>query len=216
MKTSSAFVIVLTTLLQSSLGSVARSQILKRSNNLQSFALTIPPTPQDELTFLTRPGTPGADLTPLNSKKEWMTDCIDTHNYYRNLYRDNKAGKRLSVLAWNASLAQSAQNWAQYLISNSKPAIINPSYPYGESAGLNSYAWRDEFTCSPLIDNFYSKAATYKQRLKEWKSNPSAGAFNMNGIKPFTQMMWPNTTHVGCGFAQDSARKIEVCHYYPR
>jgi hypothetical protein len=133
---------------------VARSQILKRSNNRQSFALTVPTTPQDELTFLTRPGTPGADLTPLNFKKEWMTDCIDTHNYYRNLYRDNKAGKRLSVLAWNASLAQSAQNWAQYLISNSKPVIINPSYPYGESAGLNSYGWRDEFTCSPLIDNF--------------------------------------------------------------
>ena len=215
MKTSSAFVIVLTTLLQSSLGSVARSQILKRSNNLQSFALAIPPTPQDQLTFLTRPGTPGANLTPLKSKQEWMTDCIDTHNYYRNLYRDNKARKRLRVLAWNASLAQSAQKWAQYLISNSKPAIINPSYPYGESAGSNSFGWRDEFTCSPQIDNFYSKAATYKQRLKAWKSNPSAG-FNLNGIQMFTQMMWPNTTHVGCGFAQDSSRKIEVCHYYPR
>ena len=36
---------------------VARSQILKRSNNRQSFALTVPTTPQDELTFLTRPGT---------------------------------------------------------------------------------------------------------------------------------------------------------------
>jgi hypothetical protein len=144
-----------------------------------------------------------------------MTDCIDTQNYYRNLYRDNASHKRLNLLQWNASLAKSAQEWAQHLISESKGISINPSYPYGANIFETSYPWRNDFTCSPGIDNYYAQAGKYKKRIIEWKSNPSAGVFKFNGIELFTQMMWPNTTHVGCGFAKNKVRKVEVCHFYP-
>lgn len=206
MKTSNAFLIVMISLLQSSLGSVATNQLLKRS---------IATTPQNQLLTLTRPGTPASELTSLGSNDEWKSDCIDTQNYYRNLYRDNKAGKKLNMLKWNASLAQAAQKWAQHLISTSKPLSVNASYEYGANLGEVTYPWRSKLVCSPAIDMYYSQADEYKQYLSEWKRNPSAGAFKFNQIDRFTQMMWPRTTAVGCAFANDANRKINVCYYYP-
>lgn len=212
MITPSAFLIVLITLLQGSQGYMARNQLLKRSN----FQLSIAPTPQSQLLTLTRPGTPGSALTSLNSKEEWKTDCIDTQNYYRNLYRDNNTGEKLKMLKWNSSLAQTAHQWAQHLIRNSKPLSINASYEYGATINEVTYPWRNKLVCSPGIDLYYRQAAKYKQRLSEWKRNPSSGVFSFYRIDGFTQMMWPNTTHVGCAFAKDADRKINVCYYYPR
>lgn len=215
MKTPTACLIVLMTLFQSSLGSVSGNQIFKRSSSesLQSFLLTIPAAPRSELLSLTRPQTPGNQLTSLESNEEWKKDCIDTQNYYRNLYEDNK-GNKLKMLKWNASLAKSAQEWAKHLISENKPLSINPNYPYGANGYENTYLWRSKIVCSPGIDNYYKKNDLFKQRLSNWKKNPSQ-VFVFDGIQLFTQMMWPNTTHVGCASAQNAARKIEICHYYP-
>ena len=207
MKTPNAFLIVMITLLQSSLGSVARNQLLKRS---------IATTPQNQLLTLTRPGTPASELTSLGSYNEWKTDCIDTQNYYRNLYRDNKAGQKLKMLKWNASLTQAAQKWAEHLIVKSKPLSVNASYEYGANLAQVTYPWRNKLVCSPSIEMFYGQADKYKQYLSEWKSNPSAGVFQFNQINRFTQMMWPGTTGVGCAFAKNADRKINVCYYYPR
>lgn len=167
-----------------------------------------------------RPGTPADSLAPLSSKVEWQKDCLDSHNYYRNFFFDVAAGKKLGRLRWDNSLAASAQAWSDKLLAKLKPKEIltaahHSSGDYGENMnGVEGYGWKDDFTCSPGIDRYYNEVDEYYQRLSEWRQAGKPRVMSFHGIYHFTQMMWPNTTSVGCGFAVNQHSKIEVCHYY--
>ena len=181
--------------------------------------------PREELETLTRPTTLAEDLIPLKSVAEWKQDCLDSHNFFRNKYKDNLSGSPLNLLTWDNALAVSAKAHAEALILK-KPRIdqdINWSDHSTTANGENIFAMstsdRKDFTCSPGIKNYHEEVKLYDEKVAMYKADKFVfnenGRFNYTKIAHFTQMMWPNTTSAGCGFAENGEKKIEVCQYYP-
>jgi hypothetical protein len=190
---------------------------------------------REELSSLTRPETPAGELTPLTTRREWKQDCLDSHNFFRDKYIDNLTGEKLGLLQWDVKLAQSAQQWADEvaprILNRDISEIDHSGTAYGENMSGTSFDWKHDLTCSPGILRFHKEADLYYANLKAWRKNPTVfnvkGRFSYGRAYHFTQLMWPSTTKVGCGFAfsidetiedekKKKKKKIEICHYYDR
>jgi hypothetical protein len=224
MKISIAFQIISIALLESSVLSIKQVNLNKRQTNRNNRQATTQRANQNNQqsngNSIPWPDTPGADLTPLSSTADWENDCLKAHNFYRSKFFDVDAGKMLQPLQWNSDLAEGSKMWANTLLTKlGKDGELTAAHhsagsDYGENMnGITGYGWKNDFTCSPGISRYYREVDDYYLRLRDWKQAGRPREMNFNGIYHFTQMMWPNTTQVGCGFALNEYRKIEVCRY---
>jgi hypothetical protein len=172
------------------------------------------------------PTIPGPQL-PAIAKSQWATDCLKAHNYFRSLYVDSQTNKPLSNFSWNGRLARSATQWANVLL-NKKPSRnrdvdVNdhkPNNPYGENMAANSYGWRDNWRCAATINRYHKEKANYMDAKREFYTTNPGEFWKLKDPKGemahFTQLTWIKTRSVGCGYAQNAVKRIEVCHYEPR
>lgn len=121
-------------------------------------------------------------------------DMLAAHNAVRA-----RAG--VPPLAWSATLAAVAQEWANNLIA-SHAFYHRPGNRYGE----NLYSLSGGATSpAEVVATWAAEARGYDVR-----SNTCAGVCGH-----YTQLVWRNTTTVGCGVATDSEREVWVCDYNP-
>jgi pathogenesis-related protein 1 len=160
---------------------------------------------------------------------------VDRHNYYRNLdFQD-------SNLTWDATLAEHAQQWADYLAQNYTQADAkNGASPHASQYKSSTHglpykgegeniAWASaglEYVLDEPVDiskegsagNINGKYGAVDMWANEkayydYEANSGHG----NTVGHYTQVVWQKTTKVGCGKAEsktDRGGSFVVCRYY--
>lgn len=134
--------------------------------------------------------TTGSAASPMSSA------MVSLHNSVRS-----RVG--VGPMTWSNELAGVAQQWANHLIANGQFAHShNPNY------GENLY-------------EIQGAAATPNMVVKAWADEVSDYNYSTNactGSKMcghYTQMVWADTTQVGCATAKSGPREVWVCEYNP-
>jgi uncharacterized protein YkwD len=114
----------------------------------------------------------------------------------------------LEPLNWNPALAQSAQQWADYLASTGRfeHAPENRDAPEGENlwAGTKGY-----YAPEAMVDAWIREKRFFRAGL--FPDNSITG--KVEDIGHYTQLVWRATTQVGCAQATGTSEDILVCRY---
>ncbi|HIK32469.1 MAG TPA: SCP-like extracellular [Oscillatoriales cyanobacterium M59_W2019_021] len=130
-----------------------------------------------------------------------MSEAIlNAHNQYR-------AEVDVPPLSWSDALASDAQEWADYLASLGR-------LQHSENTGQGENLWMG-------TSGFYS----YTDMVEAWGEEQQyfiGGTFpdvsstgDWSDVGHYTQMVWRETTAVGCGIATAEGNNILVCRYSP-
>lgn len=140
---------------------------------------------------ITQSATPQATSTSYTSDTQFETDILAAHNFYRSEHN-------ASSLTWNTTSAKTATSWS------SGCEFKHSGGPTGENLAAG-YA-----NASASVDAWGLERESYN-----WKK---PGFSEATGH--FTQLVWSNTTSVGCGRTScqgkgDTPGFYVVCEYWP-
>lgn len=139
------------------------------------------------------------------------TAIVAAHNKWRT-----EAG--VQALTHSPKLAKSAQAWANHLKQsrNCDMQHSNPKGSYGENLYWASpLMWSDgrqelrKVSPAEVIDSWGNEKADYDHARNECRAGAVCGHY--------TQLVWRDTSKVGCGMAacSNSHEQVWVCHYSP-
>ena len=155
-------------------------------------------------------GEHGSHDKPVLSHKDLFSGILEAHNGVRL-----KHG--LQALRWSDSLAAYSQEWANHLGSSGSCKMVHRSGtpPYGENL----------FWASPLSWTTGETAVqdvTIKDVVKAWTDEEKWYNYRSNSCEPgkqcghYTQIVWQNTTKVGCAMKVCADKSQSwVCSYDP-
>ncbi len=118
-------------------------------------------------------------------------EWLSSHNSYRSLHES-------TPLQWSKALAESAGDYAATC-----PTTHSTS-GYGENIAWASYVQ----TPGNVVERWYREESGYAYEHPGFSP----------GIGHFTQLVWKETSQVGCGCRSDCSgryRDVCVCHYTP-
>lgn len=163
------------------------------------------PAPSRDENFPTRVETvdapPSADELP-----DYARRFVEAHAAVRASV-DPPASPPLAPLAWDPQLAAVAQAWAATC-----PSGHSEDDRYGENMFWSSST---SDPAQSAVRAWSSEAANYDYRTTRCARGREAGWFHCGH---YTQMVWRDTTRVGCGFRTDcpgSFPIVVVCEYDP-
>lgn len=133
------------------------------------------------------------------AKRLNKTQILTTHNQYRR-----EIG--IASLQWSENLANSAQTWANYLASID--SMRHSSTRYGENL------WSGTPNAYSQIE-MVNAWGTQKKYFIPNQSVPNTCQGGWHRCGHYTQIIWKNTTQVGCGLARGRQRDYLVCQYNP-
>ena len=144
---------------------------------------------------------------PIVEKKQSLISITDqgvivqAHNVAR-------AAVSVSPLVWSSSLAQGAEEWAHELAKDSC-SIRHAPFSLRKGAGENIWygAGYDVWNVSQMVNDWVSEKKDYFHATNECASGAVCGHY--------TQVVWGNTTAVGCGMVACSNERVLVCRYSP-
>jgi len=128
----------------------------------------------------------------------FVSAILQQHNTYR-------AALKLPSLSWSPALAKDALDWAQHLA-----AIDNGQHDRSIIGKEGENLWWGT-----------SGAYSYSEMVAFWGGEKAAfhyGVFPDCGkgmIGHYTQIVWKNTTSVGCAVASNGKKDFLVCRYSP-
>ncbi|BAQ64317.1 CAP family protein [Geminocystis sp. NIES-3709] len=128
-------------------------------------------------------------------------EIVNTHNQWRE-----KVGA--PPLSWSNQLAQTAQDWANQLASQGGNIYHRPNNSYGENIFWIS---GKQATPSEVVNAWGSEIKYFKNGT--FPNVSTTG--NWADVGHYTQVIWKNTTTVGCGVARSNKFEIWVCNYNP-
>lgn len=124
-------------------------------------------------------------------------EILDAHNRYR-------AEVGVTPLQWSDSLAASAQQWANHLAATG-------TFEHSGVAENLAQGSTGSFSITQLVDMWGAE----KQNFSNGTFPDVSSTGNWADVGHYTQMVWRNTTDVGCGMASGNGNDILVCHYNP-
>ncbi|HLL21526.1 MAG TPA: CAP family protein, partial [Kofleriaceae bacterium] len=124
-----------------------------------------------------------------------MAALVERHNVVR-------AKHCAGPLTWSPKLAQAAQAWAKSLEAQGCKFGHSPRNPYGENLAAGTSGTLDG---EAVTNMWYDEVKLYKF--------PSGGFSMQTGH--FTQVVWRQTTQIGCGVTTCNGMDIFVCEYDP-
>ena len=108
----------------------------------------------------------------------------------------------LENLLWDEELAKFAEEWAEGLAQEDNDISHRPDNEYGENI---AYFFDDSLQIG---------VALWNEEKQYYKYKPIGKDFAKAGH--YSQVIWSNTTHVGCGCAKgESGAYYFVCNYNP-
>jgi Cysteine-rich secretory protein family len=128
---------------------------------------------------------------------------LDRHNFYRN-----QVG--VPQLSWSPKLERDAQNWANHLASLGGNQLIHSQ----ERDGAGENLWMGTsgaYGFTQMVDGWGEE----KQYFKPGNFPDVSTTGNWTDVGHYTQMVWRNTTEVGCAVASAGGNDILVCRYAP-
>lgn len=134
------------------------------------------------------------DGTPAGAAPSLARDILAAQNAVR-------ARRGVTPLVWSDRLAVSAQEWANTLLAR-RQFFHRPKSPYGENLFEITGA---AATPAQVINAWAAESRDY-----DYKSNRCHGVCGH-----YTQIVWRDTTAVGCAVARGSGREVWVCEYDP-
>lgn len=127
------------------------------------------------------------------------TTLTEAHNQYRS-----EVG--VPALQGSEPLARSAQAWADQLAATN--TFRHSGSRYGENL------WKGTAGAYSLTERVGSWAAEKRNFRNGTFPNVSTTG-NWADVGHYTQMIWKNTTEVGCGLATGNGWDVLVCQYNP-
>lgn len=124
-----------------------------------------------------------------------LRGIVEAHNRHR-------AAHCAPPLAWSSELAATAQRHAERLRSGGCN-LVHSQGPYGENLFGASPA--GQATPDVVVDDWYNEVTAYDMR------HPGFGMRTGH----FTQVVWKDTTRVGCAVARCQDSDVWVCNYDP-
>lgn len=127
-------------------------------------------------------------------------EILSAHNKYRTELN-------ISGLTWSNELAESAQQWADSLAGTN--SFSHSDTNNGENIWQGT---ANSFTQTQMVDGWGSE----KQYFKYGTFPDVSTTGKSSDVGHYTQVIWRNTTEVGCGLATGSNGKdVFVCQYNP-
>ncbi|NEZ54121.1 SCP-like extracellular [Leptolyngbyaceae cyanobacterium CCMR0081] len=131
-------------------------------------------------------------------------ELLDLHNQYRDEVQ-------IPRLTWSDELANNAQSWANELAS-SGGQLRHPDGLGGSGMGENLWGGTARaFSLDQMINSWGSEKRFF--RNGRFPNISSTG--DWEDVGHYSQMVWRNTTQLGCGLATGSGVDILVCRYSP-
>ncbi|HEX4077264.1 MAG TPA: CAP domain-containing protein [Rhizomicrobium sp.] len=141
-----------------------------------------------------------SSAAPFSAKQE--QELLAAHNKYRSDVDE-------PPLAWSDSLAASALVWARHL-ANEVHALKHSGAP---GVGENLAMWSaGRASLTKLVDLWGAE----KQYFIEAQFPDVSRIGNWQAVAHYTQMIWRDTTEVGCGLATGGGNDFLVCQYTPQ
>ncbi|MEJ6486808.1 CAP domain-containing protein [Nostoc punctiforme UO1] len=122
---------------------------------------------------------------------------LAAHNKYR-------AEVGVPPLRWSDNLAASAQQWANHL---AQTGIFQHSQS-GENLAQGSAG---AFSVTQLVDMWGNE----KNHFHKGNFPDISNTGEWKDVGHYTQVVWKNTTEVGCSLARGNSNDVLVCHYNP-
>ena len=139
----------------------------------------------------------GSNDRPSGSLSDKIQAILVEHNKYRD-----EVG--VPPLQWSENLAASAQQWANHL------AATGTFEHSGAGENLAS-GTAGAFSITQLIDLWGNE----KQYFRNGTFSDVSSSGDWKSVGHYTQVVWRNTTEVGCGLASGHGNDVLVCHYKP-
>ncbi len=139
---------------------------------------------------------------PMNSPAYFTDDAnrhIPTNQQWLALHNKVRQQHQVADLVWSETLAKSAQNFVNHC----------PSGHSGVAYGENIFFASAQFPLKDVFHHWYKEESLYDYRRPRLSKHTGH----------FTQIVWKNTTQVGCAYKADCTGKwkhIWVCHYNPK
>ena len=141
-------------------------------------------------------------FVPAGAMSDFSTRVLAAQNAER-------AALKITPLTWSDTLAADAAVWAKHLAETGAWAHADEGIRKG--AGENLWeGTAGAFTPEEMVGGW-----TNEKRYYQYGPFPDGG---MNGGQPighYTQMIWRNTTEVGCALASGGGKDVLVCRYTP-
>ena len=144
--------------------------------------------------------TPAPSTSPAPSSM--AKTLLDRHNFYRS-----QVG--VPALKWSDRLASNAQGWANNLAARGGNTLQHSSGSgEGENLWMGSAGY---FSQQTMVDGWGEEKKFYKPGVFPDVSTTG----NWSDVGHYTQLVWRNTTEVGCAIATAGGNDILVCRYSP-
>jgi uncharacterized protein YkwD len=111
------------------------------------------------------------------------------------------------ALAWNSRLADSARKWAQTLAKNG-------SFEHAPQNAEGENLWsgtKGKYNPEEMVGLWIEEKQFFKPGIFPQVSTSG----NWSDVGHYTQLIWYNTTQIGCAVAQSTQEDILVCRYDP-
>jgi hypothetical protein len=127
---------------------------------------------------------------------------LSTHNQER-------AKLNLPPLTWSSELAAGAREWSKHLADTGR-FEHSPDIPGEPSLGENIWAGTTgHFGPEQMVDRWLREKQHFKPGI--FPANSKTG--RMEDVTHYTQIIWRETTTVGCSKSSNQDEDILVCRY---
>lgn len=132
---------------------------------------------------------------------ETLEEILAAHNRYRS-----EVG--VGPLVWSDTLATSAQDWANHLATTDTFAH-SASNDYGENLWKGTAG---AFSATQMVDTWGSEQQYF---IDDAPFPDVSTTGNWSDVGHYTQLVWEETTEVGCALATGNGWDVLVCQYDP-
>jgi uncharacterized protein YkwD len=141
-----------------------------------------------------------ADPSATTEQNSMIDEILNAHNQYREEVD-------VPPLTWSETLANHAQEWADYLVSLG-------GLQHSQNTGEGENLWMGSsgnFSYTQMIETFGNEKQYFIGGI--FPDVSSTG--NWQDVGHYTQVVWKDTTEVGCAIASANGNDILVCRYSP-